>query len=118
MLRDALIALALVLMAVIVLGTEWRGVEVAAEVWRDRPSLTRWAVFYALVALLGAWAGRWLPTWTRRVAVLVPVLIWLTWQLQGGTLWPVALAIYGIGLALSWAVGCLLGAVRPATPRV
>lgn len=106
--RDAGLAVGVVVLAIIVLGTDWTGIEVSDGVWRDRVSLRRWAVFYALLVLLGAWAGRWLPTWSRRVAVLVPVLAWLTWQLQVGTLWPIALALYGTGLVVSWVVGCLL----------
>lgn len=115
MVRDAGLAVIVVVLAIIVLGTDWSGIEVAEGVWRDRVSLTRWAVFYALLALLGAWAGRWLPTWARRIAVLVPVLAWLTWMLQAGTLWPVALAMYGSGLVISWVVGCLLSGGLRAT---
>lgn len=106
--REAALAAAVVALAVVTLGTDWTGVEVAPGVWRDRVTLTRWASFYGAIALLGLATGRWLPTWPRRLVVLGPVLAWMTWQLRAGTLWPVALALYGTGTVLAWLLGCVV----------
>lgn len=104
--REAALAAAVVALAIVTLGTDWTGVEVAPGVWRDRVTLTRWAYFYGTLALVGLATGRWLPSWPRRIVVLVPVLAWMTWQLRAGTLWPIALALYGTGTVLSWLFGC------------
>lgn len=109
--REAVLAAAIVGLAVLTLGTDWTGVEVAPGVWRDRVTLTRWGFFYGSVGLLGLAAGRWVHTWPRRIGVLVPVLAWMTWQLQVGTLWPIALALYGTGTVLSWLIGCAVSGV-------
>lgn len=104
--REAALAGAVLTLAIVTLGTDWTGVEVAPGVWRDRVTLTHWATFYGAIALLGLATGRWLPTWPRRLVVVAPVLAWMTWQLRTGTLWPVALALYGTGTALAWLFGC------------
>jgi hypothetical protein len=104
--REAALAAVLVVLAVLTLGTDWTGVEVAPGVWRDRVTLTHWSFFYGAVALVGVATGRWVLTWPRRLIVLGPVLAWITWQLRLGTLWPIALSLYGTGTVLSWLMGC------------
>ncbi len=104
--REAALAAGIVVLAVLTLGTDWTGVEVAPGVWRDRVPLARWAWFYGAIVLLGLATGRWLPTWPRRIAVPGPVLAWMAWQLSVGTLWPIALALYGTGTVVSWLIGC------------
>ena len=113
MVRATGLALGILALGIITLGTDWTGVEVAPGVWRDRQGPGQWALFGALLALLGIVAGRWVPLWRQRAAVIVPLLAWMTWQLQVGTLWPFALAIYGGGSAACWLAGCALsGLVR------
>lgn len=117
MMRAVGLALGILALAVITLGTDWTGVEVSPGVWRDRVTPARWAFFGGLLVLLGIVSGRWVPLWGQRVAILVPVLAWVAWQLQAGTLWPIALAIYGLGIVACWLTGCALSSkirLRPA----
>ena len=102
------LALGILALAVTTLGTDWTGVEAAPGVWRDRVTPMQWVVFGVLLVVLGVVSGRWVPQWGRRVAVLVPVLAWVAWQLRHGTLWPIALAIYGSGIVLCWLGGTAL----------
>lgn len=116
--RGAGLAAGFVVLAIVLLGTQWDGVEVSPGVWRDRVSLARWAVFDGVLFVIGAAACRSVPRWTARAAVLLPVLLWLAWQLRAGTLWPLALAIYGTAVVVSWFAGCLVADRRqPVRPR-
>lgn len=106
MMREAAVAVGIVVLAVVTLGTEWSGVEVSPGEWRDRVSLLQWGLFGALLFGVGLLAGRWVPTWRHRVAVVIPTLLWLAWQLRTGTLWPIALTLYGGWTAACWLAGC------------
>lgn len=116
MMREMGLAAGIVALAAITLGTDWTGVEVSPGVWRDRVTPARWLLFGAVLFMLGVVSGRWVPLWGRRVAILVPVLLWVAWQLQDGTLWPIALAVYGMGIVVCWLAGCALSS-RVRLPR-
>jgi hypothetical protein len=108
MMRAVGLALGILALAVITLGTDWTGVEILPGVWRDRVTPGRWALFGALLVALGLVSGRWVPQWSRRLAVLVPVLLWVLWHLRHGTLWPIAFTIYACAILVCWLGGCAL----------
>lgn len=108
MMREMGLAAGIVALGVITLGTDWTGVEVSPGVWRDRVTPARWLLFGGVLVMLGIVSGRWVPMWGRRVAILMPVLLWVAWQLQAGTLWPIALAVYGTVIVVCWLAGCAL----------
>jgi hypothetical protein len=107
--REVFVAAGLVAVAVITLGTRWQGVEIEPGIWRDSVSPARWALLASVLVLAGGAAAPALPTWPRRLRVLVPLLAWILWQLRHGTLWPVAFAVYATGIVVSWLAGVLVG---------
>lgn len=118
--REAMLAGGLVVLAVVTLGTDWRGVEIGPGEWRDRVTPLQWAWMLAATTLLGAVGGTLVRAWPRRIVIVVPVLVWLLWQLREGTLWPIAVALYGSALVVAWVVGVTVGGwlrVRRSTAR-
>lgn len=96
----------------VVLGTQWGAVESAPGVWQDAISLRQWALLWALLAVLAVAVATVVPRWTHRLLALVPLLAWIGWSLRGGTLWPIALAIYGTPTVLAWCGGLLMRDAR------
>jgi hypothetical protein len=111
MMKTLGISMTLLALGVLVLGTDWSGVEVAPGVWADRPSLTRWAWLGLGVCAVGVVAGPHLQTWPLRLGCLLPLLLWYAWQLRHGTLWPIALLVYGGATTLLWLAACLTPAL-------
>ena len=107
--RAMLLAAVLVVVGVVVLGTRWEGIEVAPGVWRDSVSLQQWGVLWASLGVLGAAGAAWLPSWGLRILVPLPLLAWIGWSLAGGTLLPIAFAIYAAPTLLAWGAGLLTG---------
>ncbi len=107
MIKTLGVAVGLVGLGMVVLGLDWTGVEVAPGVWRDRVSLLRWIVFGACLFVSGVAAAHLLPQWRERMAAVVPLLLWYGWQLRHGTIWPIALGIYGGATILLWVAACL-----------
>ena len=94
-----------------VLGRRWEGIEVSPGVWRDSVSLSQWATLWVgLAALALVVAGR-LPRWPRRLAALLPLLLWIAWSLRGGTLGPIPIVIYDVPTLATWCGGLALGDV-------
>ncbi len=107
--REVLVAAALVAAGVMTLGTHWQGVEMQPGVWRDGVSSTQVVVFAGLLVVTGCLAAPHVRSWPRRLIVLLPLLAWLGWQLRHGTLWPIALALYGAGVVFCWLAGLFVG---------
>lgn len=115
--REGLLAIALVGLAVMTLGTDWSGVEVSPGVWQDRVTGLQWALFAGAVLAMGVLAARVVAGWPRRLLLVTPALAWLLWQLSAGTLWPVAFAIYGTLVVACWLAGLLVGDRLPRRHR-
>lgn len=96
----------------IVLGTRWSAVETTPGVWQDAITLQQWALLWALLGVLAAAVAAVVPRWEYRLLALAPLLAWIGWSLQGGTLWPIALAIYGAPTVLTWCGGLIVHDAR------
>ena len=107
--RVASVGLLAWLIGVVVLGFDWQGHEHSPGVWVDGVSLTQWSVCWGLLALLAMGAGRLLQGWALRLLALVPLGLWMVWQLRGGTLGPIPMVIYLVPTVLVWCAGLILG---------
>jgi len=92
-----------------VLGGDWVGRAVSPGHWQDGVSLSRWVVLWALMLLGGAAAASVMPRWLPRLVAILPLLLWIAWQLRGGSLAPIAFGIYSMPTVLAWLAGALLG---------
>lgn len=86
----------------VILGTRWEGVEVSPGVWRDSVTLRQWTALWVALVLWAVTVAHRIPRWSSRLVALVPLLAWIGWSLRGGTLTPLAFAIYATPTALSW----------------
>ncbi len=91
-------------LGVAILGTRWEGVEVSPGVWRDSVTLRQWAALWVALVLCAMTVAHRIPRWWPRLVVLVPLLAWIGWSLRGGTLTPLAFAIYATPTVLAWTV--------------
>ncbi len=103
------LAAGLVALGIAVLGTRWDGIEVSPGVWRDSVGLGQWATLWGTLVIVGLAAAVWLLRWRTRLLVVLPLLVWIGWSLRGGTLLPIAFAIYAAPTVLAWCAGLLLG---------
>ncbi len=92
-------------LGVLVLGTQWHGIEVAPGVWHDSVGLRQWSVLWVTMGIIALVVAPRLPAWGARVLVLLPLLAWIAWSLRGGGLLPIALAIYAAPTILAWFAG-------------
>ena len=103
------VAAILWLFGLVVLGTQWRGVESPPGVWNDAVSLQRWVLLWAGLFIGAGLVAPWMPRWPHRVLALVPVLAWLAVELRHGSLAPLAWLIYAAPTAGVWLLGALVG---------
>ena len=90
------------LIGVIVLGLQWQGEERAPGVWVDGVSLAQWLLCWLLLAVLAVRVARRLHTWSARLLAIVPLSVWIVWQLRGGALGPIPMFIYLVPTLLIW----------------
>ena len=108
-LKAWMVTLGVTIVGMGVLGRLWIGREVSPGQWRDGVSLTRWGVLWTLLLLGGIATAPALRGWRARVLAIVPLLVWIAWKLRGGSLAPIAFAIYAMPTVLAWLAGALLG---------
>lgn len=111
MIKPLVVAAGLLALGVAILGVDWSGVEVEPGVWRDGVSPGRWVLFGAVLFVVGVVVWTVSDPWWQRLLVLVPLLAWYTWQLRHGSIWPIALAIYGGATVTLWLAGSLVSDV-------
>lgn len=104
-------AIALLLLALLILGTSWGGQVSVDGTWVDGVSLRQWAAFLVAVAAVGVVVGPRLTSTRDRLLPLLPTLLWLGIALWG-TLGPIPLVIYLVPTALVWFAALAVGARR------
>lgn len=110
-------AIALLVLAVLILGTNWGGQMAAGGAWVDAVSLPQWAAFLLAVAAVGVMVGPRITSARHRLLSLLPTMVWLAMALWG-TLGPIPLVIYLVPTAVVWVVATAGGArVRGALAR-
>lgn len=102
-------AIALLLLALLILGTSWGGQVSVDGTWVDAVSLRQWAAFLVAAAALGVVVGRRITSARDRLLALLPTLVWLGVALWG-PLGPIPLVIYLVPTALVWFAALAVGA--------
>lgn len=101
-------AIALLVLALLILGTRWGGQMSVDGTWVDSVSLPQWAAFLVAVAAVGVVVGPRVASARRRLLPLLPTMVWLGIALWG-TLGPIPLVIYLVPTALVWVVATAVG---------
>jgi hypothetical protein len=104
-------AVALLVLALLILGTSWGGQVRVDGTWVDGVSLRQWAVFLVAVAAVGVVVGPRITTARDRLIPLLPTFLWLGIALWG-TLGPIPLVIYLVPTALVWFAALAVGGRR------
>jgi hypothetical protein len=104
-------AVALLVLALLILGTSWGGQVRVDGTWVDGVSLRQWAAFLVAVAAVGVVVGPRITTARDRLIPLLPTFLWLGIALWG-TLGPIPLVIYLVPTALVWFAALTVGGRR------
>lgn len=104
-------AVGLLVLALLILGTNWGGQVRLDGTWVDGVSLRQWAVFLVAVAAVGVVVGPRITAPRDRLIPLLPTFLWLGIALWG-TLGPIPLVIYLVPTALVWFAALAVGARR------
>ena len=110
-------AIALLVLALLILGTSWGGQVTADGTWIDGVSLRQWAVYLVAVAIVGVVVGPRVRSIRDRGLALAPTLVWLGVALWG-PLGPIPLLVYLVPTTAVWLVSLEVGArLRPGLAR-
>jgi len=94
-------AVALLTLAVLILGTQWSGFTSAGGSWVDAVSLQQWALFLAGTGAVGLAVGARLRSARHRWLAILPTCGWLGVQLWG-PLGPIPVVIYLAPTLVVW----------------